>query len=215
MRVLSDLRRQVTDVCQRMSAAGLVAGTSGNVSARSGDLVAVSPSGLDYADLTEELVGVHHLDGTPVEAPLRPTSEMPLHLAIYAATDATAIVHTHSLAATTVSVVADELPAVHYQVAMFGGVVRVPRYAMYGTPELAANVTAALRDRNACIMGNHGAVTIGPDLATAYSRTVYLEWVSELYLRARAAGTPRLLPDDEIARVAAKLASYGQRRPRA
>ncbi len=79
--------------------------------------------------------------------------------------------------------------------------------------ELAANVTAALRDRNACIMGNHGAVTIGPDLATAYSRAVYLEWVSELYLRARAAGPPRLLPDEEIARVAAKLASYGQRRP--
>jgi L-fuculose-phosphate aldolase len=132
-------------------------------------------------------------------------------LSIYAATDARAIVHTHSIAATTVSVVADELPAVHYQVAMFGGVVRVSRYATYGTPELAANVTAALRDRNACIMGNHGAVTIGPDLATAYSRAVYLEWVSELYLRARAAGTPRLLSDDEIARVAAKLTTYGQR----
>jgi L-fuculose-phosphate aldolase len=190
-----------------------VAGTSGNVSARSGDLVAVSPSGLDYADLTGDLVGVHRLDGSPVEAPLRPTSEMPLHLGIYAATDALAIVHTHSLAATTVSVVADELPAVHYQVAMFGGAVRVSRYATYGTPELAANVTAALDNRNACIMGSHGAVTIGPDLATAYSRAVYLEWVSELYLRARAAGTPRLLPDDEIARVAARLADYGQQRP--
>ena len=90
-------------VCQELVGSGLVVGTSGNVSARAGDLVAVSPSGVDYAELSPELVGVHRLDGTPVEAPLRPTSELPLHLGVYAATGAMAIVHTHSVAATALS----------------------------------------------------------------------------------------------------------------
>ena len=150
-----------------MAVAGLVVGTSGNVSVRAGDLVAVSPSGVDYAELTVGLVGVHRLDGTPVEAPLRPTSEMPLHLGVYAATGAAAIVHTHSVAATALSTLADELPALHYHVAMFGGPVAVAPYATYGSQELADHVVAALRDRTACLMANHGAVTTGPDAHVA------------------------------------------------
>lgn len=198
-----------------MVAAGLVAGTSGNVSARVGDLVAVSPSGVDYAELTAGLVGVHKLDGTPVAAELRPTSEMPLHLAVYAATGATAIVHTHPVAATALTTVADELPAIHYQVAMFGGPVAVAPYATYGSAELAGNVVTALRGRTACLMGNHGAVTTGRSLREALTGTRYLEWLCEIYLRAIAAGTPRLLPPEEIERVAAKLTTYGQSPQRA
>jgi L-fuculose-phosphate aldolase len=120
--------------------------------------------------------------------------------------------HTHSLAATAVSRLADELPAIHYYLAMFGGPVRVSPYARYGTDQLARNVVVALRGRTACIMGNHGAVTVGPDLKTAHARSLYLEWLSELYLRAIAAGKPRLLPSEEIEAVAGKLAAYGQRR---
>ena len=165
MMLLGDVRAEVASVCGRMAASGLVVGTSGNVSARSGDLVAVSPSGLDYADLTAELVGVHRLDGSAVAAPLAPTSEMPLHLAVYTATGAGAIVHTHSPAATAASVLLDEVPAVHYQVAAFGGPVAVAPYATFGTGGLAANVVAALHGRTACLMANHGAVAIGPDWA--------------------------------------------------
>ncbi len=211
--LLGEIRREIVRVCRELSSAGLVVGTAGNVSVRRGDLVAVTPSGLEYGDMTAELVGVHRLDGTPVEAPLMPTSELPLHLGVYADTDATAIVHTHSLAATAVSTLADELPAIHYYVAMFGGPVRVSPYATYGTDELARNVVAALRDRTACIMGSHGAVTIGPDLKTAHTRSLYLEWVSELYLRATAAGKPRLLPPEEIEAVARRLTTYGQSAP--
>jgi len=206
----------VVRTCRELVAAGLVVGTSGNVSVRAGDLVAVSPSGVDYAELTAGLVGVHRLDGTPVEAPLRPTSEMPLHLGVYAATGAAAIVHTHPVAATALSALADELPAIHYQVAMFGGPVPVAAYATYGSRELARNVVAALRDRTACLMANHGAVTTGPDLKSALVGSRYLEWLCEVYLRAlavsgagRRAG-PRLLPADEIALVAGQLAGYGQ-----
>jgi L-fuculose-phosphate aldolase len=212
-------REEIARACKNLSAAGLVVGTAGNVSIRAGDLVAVTPSGLDYAELSAADVGVHRLDGTPVEAPLAPTTELPLHLAVYrayaspASTGTAAIVHTHSVAATATSTLADELPAIHYYLAMFGGPVRVARYATYGTDELARNVVEALHGRTACLMGSHGAVTTGPDLKTAYDRSVYLEWLSDVYLRAAAAGRPRLLPPGEIEAVAAKLAGYGQRRP--
>jgi L-fuculose-phosphate aldolase len=215
--LLPDARAAVVTTCQELSRSGLVVGTAGNVSVREGDLVAVSPSGLRYADLTPALVGVHALDGSPVEAPLAPSSELPLHLAIYAARpEAGAVVHTHSLAATALSTLADEIPAVHYYVAMFGGsTVPVAAYATYGTDELAGNVVHALRDRTGCLMGNHGAVTIGPDLRTAQEKSAYLEWLCEVYLRASSAGTPRILTDAEIATVIAKMAGYGQTPPTA
>ena len=215
-------REEIVRACRKLSAAGLMVGTAGNVSVLAGDLVAVTPSGVDYAELAARDVGVHRLDGTPVEAPLAPTSELPLHLAVYGAYAGTgtgtgagpgtaAIVHTHSVAATAVATLGDELPPIHYYVAMFGGTVRVAPYATYGTDELASNAVQALRGRTACLLGSHGAVTTGPDLEMAYDRAMYLEWVCDVYLRAAAAGTPRLLPPGEIEAVAAKLASYGQR----
>jgi L-fuculose-phosphate aldolase len=209
--LLPAAREAIVSACQDLSRAGLVVGTAGNVSVREGDLVAVTPTGVRYAALTPETVGVHRLDGTPVEAPLRPTSELPLHLAVYRARpDAGAVVHTHSVAATALSTLVDELPAVHYYVAMFGGPVPVTPYAGYGTPELARYAAAALAERDGCLLGNHGAVTVGPDLATAHDKSAYLEWLCDVYLRAACAGTPRLLPASEIAAVAARLAGYGQ-----
>jgi L-fuculose-phosphate aldolase len=191
-------REEIVRACRKLSAAGLMVGTAGNVSVLAGDLVAVTPSGVDYAELAARDVGVHRLDGTPVEAPLAPTSELPLHLAVYGAYAGTgagtgagpgtaAIVHTHSVAATAVATLGDELPPIHYYVAMFGGTVRVAPYATYGTDELASNAVQALRGRTACLLGSHGAVTTGQDLKTAYDRSVYLEWVCDVYLRAAAA----------------------------
>lgn len=206
---LQQERRQVADICRRMRRDGLVVGTSGNVSVRSGDLVAVSPSGLDYDEMTPETVGVHRLDGDPVDAPLEPTTEMPMHLAVYARTDARAIVHTHSTSATVLSTLVDEVPPIHYLIAMFGGPVRVAGYATYGTDELAAEMIRALEGRTACLLGNHGAITYGTTLAAAYSQAVYLEWICDVYLRASGAGAPRLLDADEIDRVRRKLRTYG------
>jgi L-fuculose-phosphate aldolase len=204
-------RTEIVGICGDLAAAGLLVGTAGNVSARAGDLVAVTPSGVDYALLTAADIGVHKLDGTPVEARLAPTSELPLHLAVYGAhAETAAIVHTHPVAATALSTLADELPAIHYYVAMFGGPVRVAPYATYGSDELARNVVTALDGRAGCLLANHGAVTLGPDLRTAVDRGVYLEWLCDVYLRAAAAGTPRLLPPAEIATVVARLSGYGQ-----
>jgi L-fuculose-phosphate aldolase len=209
--LLPDACAAIVTACQELSRAGLVVGTAGNVSVREGDLVAVSPSGLRYADLTPSLVGVHRLDGSAVEARLAPSSELPLHLAIYASRpEVGSVVHTHSPAATALSTLVDEVPAVHYYVAMFGGAsVPVAPYATYGTYELARNVVQALRDRTGCLMANHGAVTVGPDLRTAQDKSTYLEWLCEVYLRASSAGTPRLLSAAEIGIVLAQLAQYG------
>ena len=212
--LLPDARQAIVTACRELSRSGLVVGTAGNVSVREGDLVAVTPSGLRYAELTPELVGVHRLDGVPVEAPLGPTSELPLHLAIYAARpEVGAVVHTHSVAATALSTLVDEIPSVHYYLAMFGGPVLVAPYATYGTETLARNVVRALHDRTGCLMGNHGAVTVGPDLMTAHDKSIYLEWLCEVYLRASSAGSPRLLSALEIDAVGSKLEGYGQRPP--
>ena len=214
--LLPDARQAIVTTCQELSRSGLVIGTAGNVSVREGDLVAVTPSGLRYAELTPELVGVHRLDGVPVEAPLGPTSELPLHLAIYAARpEVRAVVHTHSVAATAVSTLVDEIPSVHYYMAMFGGPVLVAPYATYGTETLARNVVQALRDRTGCLIGNHGAVTVGPDLVTAHDKSEYLEWLCDVYLRASSAGSPRQLSALEIDAVGVKLEGYGQRPPTA
>jgi L-fuculose-phosphate aldolase len=212
--LLTAAREAIVATCLELSRAGLVVGTAGNVSVRDGDLVAVTPSGVGYATLTPDQVGVHRLDGSPVEAPLAPTSELPLHLAVYAARPAAgAVVHTHSPAATALSALVDEVPAVHYYTELFGGPVRVARYATYGSEELARNVVQALRDRTACLMGNHGAVAVGAGLASAHEKSEYLEWLCDVYLRAVSAGTPRLLSSGQLAAVAEKLAGRGRRPP--
>lgn len=174
----------------------------------------ISPSGAAYDTLTADQVGVHRLSGEAVEAPLRPSSELPLHLAIYAATDVTAVVHTHGGASTAVSTVLDELPAAHYYTALFGGPVRVSPYATYGTEALARSVLAALHDRSAAIMGNHGAVTVAGSLRSAHTLAEYLEYLCDVHLRALATGLPvRTLPAEEIAAVGVRIARDASTRP--
>jgi L-fuculose-phosphate aldolase len=209
--ILAEARADVVWACRRMRATGLVPGTAGNVSVRVDDLVAISPSGLDYDELTAELVCVYALDGTPVDAPLKPSSELPLHLALRQRPGAVAVVHTHAVASTALSLVVDEVPASHYYTAMFGGPVRVAGYATFGSPELAANVVAALADRTAALMANHGAVCVAGSVRAALDLASYLEYVCDVQLRAESTGRPvRTLAGDEIDRVRDLLRGYGQ-----
>jgi L-fuculose-phosphate aldolase len=205
-------RGAIAEVCQRMVADRLVVGTAGNVSSRAGELVAVTPTGVPYTSLSPEDVGLHALDGTPVDARLKPTSELPLHLAIYAARpEVGAVVHTHSTAATALSCLVPQIPAVHYYLGLFGGAPRVAPYVEYGTAALAAGAVSALEDRTACLLGNHGAVAVGKSLAEAYERALYLEWVCEVALRVLSSGMiPRLLDGVELDDATARLATYGQ-----
>lgn len=206
---MTDARAAVVDLCRALVAGGLVVGTAGNVSVRSGDLLAVSPGGVDYATLTPSQVGLHTLDGTAVDAPLRPSSELALHVLVHTrpgAADGEVVLHTHAPASTALSTVVDEVPATHYYAAFFGGAVRVAPYATFGTDALARAVLAALDGRTAALMANHGAVVVAPGVAGAVDRAHYLEYVCDVALRALQTGLPpRTLPPDELARVAPRL----------
>ncbi len=203
-------RIQLVDYCHRMQADELTVGTSGNLSIRRGDHVAITPSGAAYEDLTPESICVVTVDGDQVDGSLEPSSEVPMHTLVYQHTDAAAVVHTHPLFASTLSVLVDELPPVHYMIALLGGPVRVAPYATYGSRELAENSVTAMQGRFGALLQNHGATTHGESLAKAYTRSVYLEWVCRMYHQARLLGEPRLLPLEEIDRVSTKLDSYGQ-----
>ncbi|MEV7191909.1 class II aldolase/adducin family protein [Streptomyces sp. NPDC093510] len=191
---------------------GLVVGTSGNVSVRVGGTVLVTPSGVPYDRLRpEDAVGVD-LEGRQLFGDLPPTSELPMHLAIYRNTYAGAVVHTHAVHATAVSMLVPELPAVHYMTGILGGPVRVAPYALYGTEELAEHMLRALRDRTGCLLQNHGTVTYGDNLSQAYDRTAQLEWMSRLWLTAAAVPghAPTLLSPGQLREAEEKLRGYGR-----
>ena len=208
--LLEGTRSAVVALAQKMVRDRLVVGTSGNISCRDGDLVAVTPSGTDYDTMRPEDVVVVDLEGDVVDGDLSPTVELPLHMTCYQRHGARAVVHTHSAAATALSLLRDSVPPVHYQIAMFGGSVAVAPYATYGTTELMESVSAALEGRTGAVMKHHGTITIGETLQKAYDRARQLEWLCEVWLRASAAGSPASLPQDEIDRVVAAFATYGQ-----
>jgi L-fuculose-phosphate aldolase len=203
--LVATARRTLTDK--------LVIGTSGNVSVRVGDTVLVTPSGVPYDRLAPENVTGVDLEGRQVLGGLVPTSELPMHLAIYRATDARAVVHTHAVHATAVSTLVRELPLIHYMAAALGGPVRVAPYATYGTRELAENMLQALTDRTACLLQNHGTIAYGTTLDQAYDRTAQLEWLCHLWLTASSVPglSPTLLSEGQVAEVGEKLRGYGQR----
>ncbi|MYU21712.1 class II aldolase/adducin family protein [Streptomyces sp. SID8352] len=205
--------RALVAAARRTVADGLVVGTSGNVSVRIGDTVLVTPSGVPYDRLTAgDATGVD-LDGRQVLGTLVPTSELPMHLAVYRATDARAVVHTHAVHATAVSTLVTELPLVHYMAAALGGPVRVAPYAAFGSEELAAHTLDALAGRTGCLLRNHGTLTHGATLDQAYDRTAQLEWMCRLWLTASSVPgrAPTLLTEADLAEVSRRLATYGQR----
>ncbi|MEU9616365.1 class II aldolase/adducin family protein [Streptomyces sp. NPDC048209] len=202
----------VVGTARRTAAEGLVVGTSGNVSARVGDIVLVTPSGVPYDRLAPgDAVGVD-LAGRQVLGDMVPTSELPLHLAVYRHTDAAAVVHTHAVHATAVSTLVTEVPLVHYAAALLGGPVRTAAYARYGTRELADHMLTALRDRTGCLLRNHGTVTYGNTLDQAYDRTAQLEWMCRLWLTASSVPghSPTLLTPAQLRDVQDALEGYGQ-----
>lgn len=206
-------RGAVAAAARRLAAEGLLIGTAGNVSARvdDGPLVAVTGTGVVLADCSAEHVTVVDPDGAVVAGELAPTSELDLHLGVYAATGTAAVVHTHAPYSTAVACVLDELPVLHYQQLLLGGVVRVAPYATFGTPELATSVRAALEGRSVALMANHGSVAHGGSLDKAVENALLLEWLCQLHHRASALGAPRALDEAQQAAVieAAISRSYG------
>jgi L-fuculose-phosphate aldolase len=187
--LLAEEREALAAAGRRLAERGLVIGSSGNLSARRGDLVAVTPTGaviseLSAADLT--VIGLQ--DAAVVEGELEPTSEVPMHLAVYRATGAGAIAHTHAVASTALGLVCEEIPLIHYTMIALGGAVRVAPYATYGTEQLAQHVVQALSGRQAALMRNHGSIALGSSVAKSVEHLELAEWCAEAYARALAAG---------------------------
>jgi L-fuculose-phosphate aldolase len=210
-------RAQLVSYSNRLLHDGLAVGSAGNMSVRAGDKVLITPSGIRYPDMAAADICVIGMDGTQRAGAAEPSSETPMHLAVYAATQARAVVHTHSPEVIALSTVCAELPAIHYAITGLGGPVRVARYTRFGSEDLASAAVAALDGRSAAILQNHGAICYGASLAEAYDRAVLLEWLARVHRLACARGEPRILTGAELADVAAEMrrrryGEAGQRR---
>ena len=210
-----ELRTAIIAACRHMNAIGLNQGTSGNISARFGDRMLITPSGVPYHEMAAEDLAVMPIDGDygSWEGPLAPSTEWRFHLDITRARpEVGAIVHAHSTFATALAIARKDIPACHYMIAAAGGpTIRCASYATYGTKELSDAALRALEDRNACLLANHGMIATGPTLDKAMWLAVELETIARQYVVSLSIGGPVLLPDAEIARVKEGFKSYGPR----
>jgi L-fuculose-phosphate aldolase len=210
---LSALKKRIVAFGRKMATANLTTGSGGNISALDTEgHVAITPSGIEYFELTTEQIVVTDRGGRALGSGLTPSSELGFHLALYdQRPDIRAVVHTHSVYATTFACLREEIPAVHYLVGYCGQRVRVAPYATFGTPELDAAITATIGEDQAVLLANHGLVAVGPTLASAFAVAEEIELVARLYYQTRAIGSPHILPEDEMNTVLEKFKHYGQK----
>jgi len=207
----NELRSELVRIANKLDAQGLNRGASGNLSARYGEGMLITPSGMGAEGLTENDIVFVHMDGA-ARGRWQPSSEWLFHRDIYAQRAGVgAVVHTHSLAATALACLRKDIPPFHYMIALAGGDnIRCAKYATFGTQELSNNALLALRGRKACLLANHGMIVAGADLAEALHITVEVETLSEMYLRALQAGEPVLLTAEEFLAAQNRFASYGK-----
>ncbi len=209
------LRASIIDKARWMNDTGLNQGTSGNISARCGDVMLITPSATPYDAMEPDMLAAMPIEGEygHWEGPLRPSTEWRFHLDIMRARpEVGAVVHTHSTHATALSMARKSIPAAHYMVAVFGGnSVRCAGYATFGTKALSDAALVALEGRTACLLANHGMLATGASLDKAMWTAVELETLARQYYLTLAIGGPVILSDAEIADAAGSMASYGLR----
>jgi L-fuculose-phosphate aldolase len=196
------LREDIIRWSRKMEAAGFVIGTSGNVSARvpDGQGFLITPSSLAYSEITPEDIAHLSLEGELLSEGRPPSSENKVHLKVYQARpDVQAVIHTHSLHASAVAALHIAIPAfLDELVQQIGGAVEVSTYAVPGTDELAENAVKALGERAAVLLANHGSLCVGANLAKAFHVVELLERTAQIFLAARAVGTPVDLPAEAV-----------------
>lgn len=207
------LRRRLVEVMQAMEARGLNRGTSGNVSARLGEGMLVTPSGVPPERLTPESMVFIDSDDTVPPGQMKPSSEWRMHVGILRRrSDVGGVVHCHSRHATILACAGRPIPAVHYMVGVSGGTsVPVAPYAAFGSEELAEAVVTALEGRYATLMANHGQIVAAPSLGMALSIAEEIEEQAAVYYGCLAIGGPNLLSDDQMAEIMTRFRSYGQK----
>jgi L-fuculose-phosphate aldolase len=208
----TELHRQLIETAISMNVSGITRGTSGNLSVRTDSGFLISPSGMDYSELVPEDIVAMNLDGEWGDSN-PPSSEWRIHRDIYIRReDALAIVHAHPTFCATLACLGKPIPAFHYMVAVAGGKdIRCSPYATFGTQELSDQVLAALENRKACLMANHGIVCLGRDLPGALALAIEVEQLAQVYYQCLVAGEPVVLDDAEMERVLEKFKTYGSR----
>ncbi len=205
-----ETRRQLIAYCRKMNDVGLNQGTSGNASTRVSGGLLITPSGLDYERTEPVDIVKIDMEGKVLRGHRNPSSEWHFHCRVMAAKPkAGALLHTHSINATTLACLGRGIPPFHYMVAVAGGRdIRCAPYATFGTEKLADAVLEALDGRIACLMANHGMIVLGRDIEDAFKRAVEIETLAAQYLKALAIGKPQLLTVGEMDVVLEKFKSY-------
>ncbi len=211
--LLEQERNRIIHFGKKLATSNLTTGTGGNLSIanRKENLAAISPSGIDYFQIRPENVAVVNMAGEIQDGNSKPSSELGFHLELYnTRTDVQAVVHTHSVYASTLACLHWELPAVHYLVGFSGNKVPLAAYATYGTKKLARNVVEGIGSYNAVLLANHGLVTVGANMDVAFATAEEIELVAQIYYQAKNVGQPVVLPDEEMEIVIEKFKKYGQ-----
>jgi len=213
--LLEEKRQVIVEYGKKLIAAGLTRGTGGNISVldEKSKLMAISPSGMDYFETKPEDVVVMDLNGKIVDGFRKPSSEWRMHLIFYQKReDVGAVVHTHSMFATTLATLHWEVPPASYLIAYAGKKVPCAPYATFGTQEIAdAAYNAMGEEYNAVLLANHGLIAVGPDMPSAFGIAEIIEMVCEIYYRAKCVGEPVILPDEEMELMLEKFKTYGQK----
>ncbi|MBR5292422.1 MAG: class II aldolase/adducin family protein [Clostridia bacterium] len=203
-------REQIVHYCRLMQSRGLTRGTGGNISIRQGDLIAISPSGVEYETMTPEDVPVVNMDGSVIYGSLAPSSELSMHIACYKRRpDIAAMVHTHSTFAATLACMEKPLPPIHYLIGYAGDHVPCIPYYPFGSEELAAAAADAMT-QNALLLGHHGLIAAGPNIERAFAAAEEVEFVAELYWRCQAMGGANSLTPEQMADIRRRFDNYGQ-----
>jgi L-fuculose-phosphate aldolase len=208
------LRRDMVDTCRKMNATGINQGTAGNLSVRlDSDSFLITPSSLPYDVMTPDDIMKMGFDGT-FEGKHRPSSEWRFHRDILRhRQDINVVLHCHSIYATTLAVHHKTIPSFHYMTGIAGGTtIRCARYATFGTQALSDAAIEALDGRLACLLGQHGQISLGKTLGSALWMAIEIETISRMYVQALVLGEPPVLDDEEMARVIGQMQrmSYGQ-----
>lgn len=206
-----NLRRKMVETAQRLVALSLNRGTSGNIAVRHGESFLVTPSGMPAEELSPEGMVAMDFSGVAL-GPGKPSSEWRFHRDILAARlEISAIIHTHSRYATSLACLNREIPPFHYMIAVAGGdTIRCTPYALFGSQELSDLALQALKNRKACLLGNHGMIALGNDLTDALAVAVEVESLCEQYWSALQIGEPYILSDSQMQEVLEKFKDYGR-----
>lgn len=212
--LLQKEREEVVKYCKKLITHHLTKGTGGNISVfnREKELIAISPSGIDYDQLTPEDIVIVNLQHEVVDGMHKPSSELNMHSIFYKKrNDLNAIVHTHSTFAKTLASLRWDLPAVSYLVAYAGKNVRCAEYASFGTEQLAINAFEAMKNRKAALLANHGMIAGAHDLKNAFNVAEEIEFCAEIYYRSKQLGNPIILDDTEMESMLNSFKTYGQK----